>query len=475
MHRLAHCLDPWMKKLITLLVLVSLSQVAYAAPPDTSKLGKGIDAVLAIDNVAKSKVGIYVADVDTGEELYSHSADELFNPASNTKLVTAAAALDTFGPAYTVATRISYSGELKNGHVDRIWLKSDGDPFLLYEDVMRFAVAVKHAGISTVDDVAVDDSAFAPGYMPPGFDQKNEDASYRAQIGAVSINFNAIAVTVRADGDNAVVDLYPPNDYVRLKNSARVNKGKGQRVSVRSVTDGDYTRIEVTGTIGKDAAPVEVRKRIDHPGLFAASVFRQALIDVGVAVTGSSTVAARPDATTTILLDTSEPLSWSLFAMNKWSNNFIAEQIFRMLGASKDTPATTERARAQVTAVMEKLGVSKGWTQNNGSGLYDGNLFTPRQLGTLLVAMAKHRYAPEFEASLAIAGADGTLAGRLKTSDLRGKTGTLNEVTALSGYMRTASGRHVAYVILFNDTPVRAWTLRDEQDKIAKTIADWKE
>jgi len=124
---------------------------------------------------------------------------------------------------------------------------------------------------------------------------------------------------------------------------------------------------------------------------------------------------------------------------------------------------------------MKKLGVADGWKIMNGSGLYDGNLFSPRQLGTLLVAMAEHRFGPEFEASLSIAGSDGTLAGRLKTKDLRGKTGTLNSVSALSGYATTASGRHVSYVILFNDTPVRAWTLRDEQDKMAQAITDWSE
>lgn len=462
-----------MRRYLLLLSLLTYSAPGLAAPPDTTELKTGIESILKIDGMAKSKVGVFVADVETGDELYSYNADELFNPASNIKLVTSAAALDILGPAYTVATRISYTGALKDGRVDKIWLKGDGDPFLVYEDMVRYAISVKRAGIDHVGEVVVDDSSFAPGYMPPGYDQKNEDASYRAPIGAVSVNFNAIAVRVRADGDSAVVDLYPPNDYIIVKNSARVTKGKGQRISIRSITDGDRTRIEVTGTIGKDASPFELRKRIDHPGLYAGSVLRTALIDVGVTVEGSYSTGIRPDASTTILLEASEPLSWSLSAMNKWSNNFIAEQVYRLLGATDDRPATTEHARQQVTKVMKKLGVSDGWKQNNGSGLYDGNLFTPRQLGTLLLAMAKHRYAPEFEASLAIAGADGTLATRLKSNDVRGKTGTLNEVSALSGYMTTASGRHVVYVILLNDTPVRAWTLRDEQDKMAKVIADW--
>lgn len=463
-------------RFFAVLFVALVSVQALAAPPNTQALRKEIDAVLALEDVARSKVGIYVVDVATGDDVYSHNADELFNPASNTKLVTAAAALDHLGPAFTVSNRLSYTGTLKDGAVEQIWFKSDGDPFILHEDLVRWAVAAKRAGIRSVTgDVLVDDSAFAPPYMPPGFDQKDEDASYRAPIGAVSVNFNGVAVTAQAQGDQVVVTLHPPNDYVVVKNTAKVTKGKAQRIGVRAVADGEATRVEVTGTLGSDAAPVEVRKRIDHPGRFAASALRQALLDVGIQVNGSYAVGKRPANAVTIALEESEPLAWSLNAMNKWSNNFIAEEIFRLLGASANGPATTEAARIKVAETMKKLGVSEGWTQHNGSGLYDGNLFSPRQLGQLLLGMAKHRWAPEFEASLAIAGADGTLGSRLKSEDVRGKTGTLNAVTALSGYMRTAGGRHVAYVILFNDTPVRAWTLRDEQDRLAKAIADWKD
>ena len=465
-----------MRKLITIFLLLALTTPAVAAPPNTQKLRKGIEAVLALDNVAKSKVGIYVADVRTGEELYSLNADELFNPASNTKLVTAATALDHFGPSFTWTTRLSHEGALIDGSVDTVWLKSDGDPFLVYEDVVRYALAAKRFGLNQVKgDVLVDDTSFAAGYMPPGFDQKDEDASYRAPIGAVSVNFNAVAVTVKAGKNGVEVELYPPNDYVIVKNSAKLAKGKGQRVGVRSVTEGDRTRIEVTGTLGQDASALEVRKRIDHPGLYAASIMRQALVDVGIKVDGTFKVGNRPDKTTTMMVESSEPLAWSISGMNKWSNNFIAEQLFRLLGSADDAPANNDKAHEVIKATLKKLGVPDGWKIMNGSGLYDGNLFSPRQLGTLLVAMAEHRFAPEFESSLSIAGSDGTLVTRLKSKDLRGKTGTLNSVSALSGYATTASGRHVSYVILFNDTPVRAWTLRDEQDKMAAAITDWSE
>lgn len=463
-------------RLLLPLLFLAFSAQAFAAPPNTQKLQKDLEAVLAIDEVARSKVGMYVVDVDSGDELFTLNADELFNPASNTKLVTAAAALDTFGPAYTLTTRVSYAGTLKDGAVDQLWLKSDGDPFIVYEDVMRWAVQVKRAGILEVrGDVMVDDLSFGPGFVPPGFDQKDEDASYRAPIGAVSVNFNAVTVTARAEGDKVVVDLHPPNDYVIVKNTAKVTKGKGQRIGMRAVAEGDRTRIEITGTLGENAPAVEARKRIDNPSLYAASIMRQALIDVGVKVGGGYAVGTRPSTTTTVVLDSSEPLSWALDAMNKWSNNFIAEQMFRLLGTDGKSPATTQAAQLRIQATLKKLGVKDGYTYFNGSGLYTGNLFSPRQLGQVLLGMSRHRFAPEFEASLAIAGADGTLQKRLETQDLRGKTGTLNEVTALSGYMRTAGGRHVAYVILFNDTPVRAWGLRDEQDKLAQAIANWKE
>ena len=197
---------------------------------------------------------------------------------------------------------------------------------------------------------------------------------------------------------------------------------------------------------------------------------------VGIDFDGQIRHGTAPTEGEKLLEHRSAPLMEAVWAMNKWSNNFIAEQLLRVLGDDGDEPSTWEAALQRAEETLEEFGFAPdSYRLNNGSGLYEGNELTARQIVELLRQMNTHRYGPEFASSLAIAGVDGTLAHRLDDeltqSNLRAKTGTLRDVTALSGYMETAGGRTVAFSILFNDPPRRAWHFRDRQDDIALVIA----
>lgn len=456
-----------------LLVVFLLLAGPLAAQTSPAAINAELDKLLKNPELAQSTVGIMVQDLDSKEVLIERDADVLLNPASNTKLVTAAAALSILGPEHTIFSRVSYDGP-RTGSVLKgdLWLKSDGDPFLHWDNLVSWAIDLREQGITKIEGkVMVDDLSFAPGFIPPAFDQKNEDAAYRAPIGAVSVSYNSVSVyiTPAEAGKPANVRMVPPNDYVEIINDVRTQKGK--RVSVSGVaTEKDgRTLIRVRGVIGESATgPGVVRKRIDNPSLFAASAFMHALKSTGIEVSGEYGVGARPDGTTTLVLYESAPLWQHLASMNKWSNNFMAEMIFRQISGSDK--ASTEDARAKIDAFLTEVGLKPGWTAFNGSGLYDGNLFSARHINQILVHMDTHAFGPEFKMSLPIAGRDGTLKSRLEGSStktrVRGKTGTLNEVTALAGYITTKSGRRLAYTVIFNKTPVRAWTLRDEQDAI---------
>ncbi len=450
----------------------------FLLPSAQAQLGKDISRVLKKKGVDTAKVGIYAVDVESGKPIYALKQDEAFNPASNMKLITSAAALTKFGPSHSIFTRVSAAKIEGSTIKEAIYIKGDGDPYLRYEDFMRWAVSLKRQGITKVEgDILVDDTTFDPGYMPPGFDQKNEDASYRAPIGAVSVNFNSVVVTVTPgeNGKPAVVSLYPPNDHVKIENKAKTTKGKSRRIGVKSISADGGTTIRVTGKIGVSATPGTWRKRIDDPSLFAGSVFKTALQDIGIEVTGKVDKATRPANTRSLVLHEGMPLIYPLMLMNKWSNNFMAEMVFRLLG-EKDNQVTIGQAYEAIDALLSAAGVSGKYKVMNGSGLYTGNEFTPAQIVGVLVYMAKHRYASDYMTTLPIAGEDGTLRRRLKGNpaegQLRGKTGTLNEVSALAGYLRSKSGKLIAYAILFNDTKVKAWTLRNEQDEIAQAIAE---
>jgi D-alanyl-D-alanine carboxypeptidase/D-alanyl-D-alanine-endopeptidase (penicillin-binding protein 4) len=334
-------------------------------------------------------------------------------------------------------------------------------------------------------DLVIDDSAFVTGYTAPGFDQKSEDGAYRAPIGALSANFNMTTVTVEPAGKAgapALVRVFPPNDNIEIDSSAKTTTGKKCRISISSKAKDDKTKIVVGGTLGHQCQPVVRRKRIDVPWAYFGALFREALETVGVEVQGKVRHGETPATAKTLFEVPSNSVSHQVTLMNKWSNNFIAEELFQQIGHAglsdgADESAAVSAARSVIADLSQSASPStQGLKVYNGSGLYDGNLASPKAIVDLLIHMSSHRIGPEFISSLAIGGVDGTLRSRLTADSIRGrvraKTGTLNQVLALSGYLRSRTGRNLAFSILFNRTPVRAWRLRPNQDRLVQAILE---
>jgi D-alanyl-D-alanine carboxypeptidase/D-alanyl-D-alanine-endopeptidase (penicillin-binding protein 4) len=460
-------------------------QVEAQRAKDFAEEAKGLErtiaAILAGSDVTQGTVGVHAVDVASGEVLFSRHADEPMNPASNIKLITSAAALDKFGPQHTFQTKLTATQVDAGSVKGSLYVKGDGEAFLLFEDVLDWAGELRQKGITKIEgDIVIDDTAFDKGYLPPGYEQKDEDASYRSPIGAVSINFNSVKAVVdpaKKSGDAARVRLVPPNDHVEIVNKTTTVEGRRRLIRVASEPTKDGTRLVITGKIGRDASSFVSRgKRIDNPPVFAGAVLAGALEMVGVEFDGVVKTGAAPEGADVLVAHSSQPLSYVILAMNKWSNNFMAEQVLRTLGSKDDAASTWEASKQEVLAFLKEAGIDTSTLSiHNGSGLYDGNEVSPRQFVELLRHMNDHKWAPEYLTSLALAGTDGTLARRmtdgLAMANVRAKTGTLNEVSALSGYVRTKSGRMVAFSVLINDPPRRAWFYRPVQDRIVEAMA----
>jgi serine-type D-Ala-D-Ala carboxypeptidase/endopeptidase (penicillin-binding protein 4) len=449
---------------------------------DYSSLVESIEAVLSDSEMRRTTVGIHVEDLNSDEILFSHNADQLLNPASNVKLLTAAAVLDKLGPSHTFSTELS-TKKVENGRIEDLYIRGEGEAFLLFRDVLSWAGELRMQGVEAIDgDLVIDDGIFDGAYLPPAYDIRESDAAWRAPIGAVSVNFNAVSVKVEAAeqiGQAASVRLDPPNDHVQVVNRARTTRGSVPRISISGESAGDGTRIVVSGTIGVDSGEVVQRKRIDNPPAFAGAVVAEAMQMMGIEFSGQVRRGEVPEEREKLFVHRSAPVMDALSAMNKWSNNFIADQLLRVLGSFEEEPSTWDGSRLRMKAALDRKGLTQGsYALINGSGLYDGNELSARQLVTLLRSMRDHPYGPEFVSTLAIAGVDGTMRSRLNNgvtrANLRAKTGTLRDVTALSGYVTTAGGREVAFSIIFNDPPRRAWNYRDEQDRIARAIASFE-
>ncbi len=436
-----------------------------------------------------ARIGVSVVDIATGREIYARDGDGQFNAASNTKIVTAAAALALLGPDYAFRTSVYIDERKRDGTVDGdIYLVGRGDPSLDTEALRRIADDLRAAGVTRVrGGLVLDDSYFDDVTMPPHFDeQPDEQASFRAPAAALSLNFNSVKVIVRpgaSSGAPAVMTIDPPNDYVQITGSV-TTVGRGRtRIHVKTTEAKGVLQLEILGRINIDASPRTVRQRIADPHAYVGSAFRTILGRQGIRL-GKTTVrrGAPPVDATEIVSYQSRPLAVLVRGMGKYSNNFVAEMVFKTIGAELEsdagTPATWANAQTAVKSYVTDLGVSDAFRIDNGSGLFDSNRLTPRQITRVLRAgYLDFRWGPDFVASLSLSGADGTLGARMTDSpadrQVRAKTGTLAEVSALSGYVAVDGTGPLAFSILVNDIPRMRGSLRDArslQDEIAAAL-----
>lgn len=444
----------------------------------------------------RAKVGLAVLDIDTGRLLYGKNDGVLLNVASNVKLFTSATALTYLGPEYRWKTVLSAEKGAERTEYKTLYLRGFGDPTLSTEDLWKMVSELQARGIKKVrGDVVIDDLFFDDQRVAPAFEQKNEDKAYRAPQGAVSLNYNAVGVGVfpgSADGQPARIILDPPSPYFVISNETRtVASGRTSlRVDAQDEENAppgrERTLLRVRGTIRLGESGQSFNKRVSHPDLYAAWTLYELLAKRGIQVGGKPSRGTAPP--TAVLIDShySMPLSVVLRDVNKRSNNFVAEQVLKSLGAdSSGRPGSWQKGLQAVSRYLEGLGIAPGkYTMQNGSGLYDSNRFTPVQVATLLRAVYRDfRISADFVSSLALAGADGTIYYRLTSSIaeryVRAKTGTLNGVSALSGYAGTpmtagaAMKPPLAFSIVLNDitggTPAKPF-----QDAVVESLVAYQ-
>ena len=431
-----------------------------AEPPpgaDLEALRRRLAAV--VRKAGGARIGVHVRDLDSGRPLFDHRGDERYNPASNQKIVTAVAAVELLGPQYRFTTRVLRVD-------DALVLVGEGDPSLQVADLHAMASELVAAGAHVgVRRIVVDDRAFSPERHGPGYSAQGDGASYTAPSGALSLAFNTAVVTVRPTehGEPASVDVSPASAHLRLQGSVRTGRGRELRVISRDADD--LTVLEVDGAIAAGHAPVTIRRRVADPGLFTGHAFAEVLREVIADATGGDPEHTEllpvlrddvPAHARGVAVHHSAPLAEVLASSLKYSNNFTSEQVLRTLGwrMSGET-GSWETGRAAVLAVWDALGLDPADLEfENGAGLSLRGRVSPRALVALL-ARTREEGSPAaaLMPTLASAGGEGTLRRRLTGSDgrVRGKTGTISGVSALSGVAASADGRTaLGFSVLIN-------------------------
>ncbi len=449
---------------------------------DREALKNAIENVLARPPLSSSRVGVHVTSLETGEVVYAHHADDLLNPASNVKLVTAAAALARLGSEFRYETEFYTDAPLKDGKAKILYVRGKGDPTITSERLFGIVAELVHNGVREVRDIVIDDTWFDGEREAPGYDQEDSDRSYMSPTGAVSLNWNAVGIYVRAGdgpGAKATVAVEPPSDFFSIESSISTSNGRRRRFSVSSDAAGDKQKIAVRGYVPAGSGTWSVWKKIGNPPMYFGHSLKSLLAMRGVKVRGKVKLGTVPQDAKLLHVAQSDTLDVVLKRLNKLSSNFTAEQLIKTLAAEvKGPPGSTARGIEVVEEFLAReVGIPRGsYVMKNGSGLNDTNRFSAAQLDKLLLFMFRQfPTAPEYLSSLGIAGKDGTLRYRFEGSDavgrLRAKTGTLENVSALSGYVIAVGGERFAFSMMVNDYPGRVGYVIKGIDAVGAAVA----
>jgi len=453
-----------------------------AAPPLQSGLDRLVDSRLAQPELDGAVVSALVRTVE-GNVLYERSADRPLTPASNMKIVTAACALSMLGQDHEFVTLIGTDGALENGVLNGdLYVLGSGDPSLVSEEMWKICESLAARGIGRVEGDLVLDAGRFDGEQLPAPDAHDGDRAYHARTGALSLNFNTIAVHVHPGarrGDDAIVSVTPDVGVVDLRSSASTGSSRrGSSIEVRREFDDGRNTVRVTGRIPEDSVGQTFYRNLDDP----AGCFGAALIGflemAGIETAGEFREGPYPEDAFLLYRHESKALSLIVRDMGKYSNNFVAEQLLKAMAAEiGGPPGTTEGGAGVLSDYLASLGAEDGtYVVVDGSGFSRDNRLTTRNITRVIIdMMSGFEYGYEFIASLSVGGVDGTLSDRMGFPGLRGsvraKTGLLDGVTAVSGLLRTVSGGDVVFSIITNGSGCEAWRLHDLEHEMLAYVA----
>ena len=482
------------------------AQAPFSETAAGKRLTEAITDTIGTETFAGAFWGVHVVNLRSGTVLYSRNADRNFVPASNVKLLTTAAGLAQLGPDYRYVTKVYADGPITDGTLEgNLIVRGTGDPTIGgYEQrndptqVFReWADSLKARGITHIaGNIIGDDNHLDETPLGHGWSWSDITYAYAAQIGALVFNENTIDLKVqgRRIGQPARLTWEPfKTDYVTVVNRSRT-------VPYRAEEDEKYQRLMGTNTIhvqtkvhpnGRESESIT----ISNPTLYFTHVLRQVLLEKGISVDGRAAdlddTGSRPpydaDAVRRVASYTSPPLSDIVQTLNHESQNLYAEQLLRTLATTVPPDSIGDLSPGSsplgVKAVRKTLGAAEVDTSRielvDGSGLSRQNLVQPRAMVRLLQHMWLHpdpAVSSTFYNALPKGGEDGTLSYRFQGTapahgNVRAKTGTLSNTSALSGYVSSEAGTPIAFSLFCNHHMADGDQVRSAQDVIVNTIA----
>lgn len=449
---------------LTAAIIVPLLSGGLAAAETRHELPSRVKRVLDAYQMDSGSYSVWVQDVDADSPLLAVNADVARNPASTIKLLTTFLALEDLGPAYTWRTEVYLDGQLKDGRLDGdLYLKGYGDPFLVTERVWLLLRGLRQRGLRDIDgDLVIDNSFFVVAPEDSGAFDGQPYRVYNVTPQAFLINFRAVNFIFRPDPDEQSVQIIadPAPANLEIRNQLQIRDGRcggyqgGIRVAPGEANVGGV--VTFSGRFGRDCPEYRLSRSVMSAREFNYGVVRSLWEESGGTIGGAGRSAMVDEAWETFYDFDSPPVSEVIRRVNKWSNNVMSRQVFLTMGAERyGAPGTVDKARDAAAAALAERGLDFPELRlDNGAGLSRDTQISTRNLARLLLAGHDSPYRSEFESSLALAGLDGTMRRRFRDDQLTGqmhiKTGRLNGVFAMAGYLRAASGREFVVVAMQN-------------------------
>ncbi len=469
------------------------AQPAAAAAPAVRTLVSAIDAILADPVLTHGYWGIVVKSLETTETLYERNARKLLMPASNMKIVTLAAAAEKLGWEYTYETTLRAAGRIDGGRLDGdLIVVGSGDPSLMEGEVSarlydNWVERLKALGVRSVSGRVIgDDNVFDDDDLGFGWSWDDLPDDYAAGVSALQFNENSVGIAVGpgpAVGDSASISVSPAGSGLVVDSLLSTGAADTPvRIEARRLPGSP--RLTLRGSVPVGGAPVNRVVSVDNPTRFFVAALRSALIARGIDVRGAAVdiddVRDPPSADAAVVATyRSPPLSTLAIRLMKVSQNLYAETLLKSIGRSAGTP-TFAAGRARVQAALLPWGVGSGdLIVRDGSGLSRYDFVTAEALVTILTHIARDdKLRGPFEATLPIAGRDGSLSNRMKGTaaegNARAKTGSMANVRALSGYVTSADGEPLVWSIIANNFETPPDTITKTTDAIVVRLATFR-
>ncbi len=422
---------------------------------------------------------VEIIDVNTGESIYENEATTHVIPASNAKLFSTATALSIMGVNYEYETRLLTDDKNINDFIinGNLYIQGLGNSLFSDNDLDDFVSELKKLNITEIKgDIIGDDSIWDNNYFRQDWIEGEVANVSVPAVSALVLDRNLLTVNISGSSKvkgRAIVSLNNENDFIEIRNSCTTVKRKGAPNAILNFTNGKFV-LDVTGNIRRNVN-TSLTVKIKNPAIYTATVFYTKIKNAGITITGEPKEGVTVNTAVTIKKSVL-PMINVVNLVNKRSDNFLAECLFKSIGAYNSMKQGNAFYSTQ--AINQFINDQDIYNDEveivDGSGISRANNVTVKTMAQMLYNIYKNtKIFDIYKNSLAISGLEGTLRRRMKNGyegKFYGKTGTLNGVSSLTGYYESEEGRYYIVSMVFQFSKKDHNYYKNIQDKIIENI-----